>query len=104
MALGLIPSPNKVIEFLAGESRIDNFGVDVFELSASKYGIFSINFQITYRKKNENLHDLLDDVIFPFNKGRSLHGISQPRQNFDHGHRAHRRPPSLTARKMNGNS
>lgn len=36
MALGLIPSPNKVIEFLAGESRNDSFGVDVFELSVSK--------------------------------------------------------------------
>lgn len=51
----------------------------------------------------EQFH-LLEDVNIPSSNGKSLHGISQPRQNFDHGHKAHIRPPSLTARKINGNS
>lgn len=53
MALGLIPSPNRVIEFLAGESRIDNLGVDVFELSVNKNGKFSIYFKL---RKSQNLY------------------------------------------------
>lgn len=48
--------------------------------------------------------NLLDEESIPSNNGKSLHGISQPRQNFDHGHNAQKRPPSLTARNMKGNS
>lgn len=47
---------------------------------------------------------LLDEGSIPSNNGKSLHGISQPRQKLAHGHNAHTRPPSLTARKVNGNS
>lgn len=48
--------------------------------------------------------NVLDERSIPSNSGKSLHGISQPRQNFDHGHNAQKRPPSLTALSMNGNS
>lgn len=57
MALGLIPSPNRVIEFLAGESRIDNLGVDVFELLPVKeYGIFSTKEKIENDVKIVNIY------------------------------------------------
>lgn len=59
-------------------SRIDNFGVGGPEL-------FSV------RK-------------IPRSNGSSLHGISHPRQKRDHVHRAQIRPPSATARNVNGNS
>jgi hypothetical protein len=40
----------------------------------------------------------------PFSSGSSLQGISQPKQNRDHGHNAHIVAPSVTARKVNGKS
>lgn len=47
--------------------------------------------------------NLLDESI-PCSNGKSLHGISHPRQNLDQGHNAQMRPPSLTALNVNGNS
>jgi hypothetical protein len=40
----------------------------------------------------------------PFSSGSSLQGISQPKQNRDHGHNAQIVAPSVTARKVNGKS
>lgn len=63
-------------------------------------------FRLSKNIKTLNLLELFEErlpLLF-LSSGSPLHGISQPRQNLDHGHSAHMRPPSLTARNVNGNS
>lgn len=89
-------------KLFGNDSRDESFGVDVLPTLWNRY-IFYFFFKISNVSAKCYVLELFDDKL-PFSNGSSLHGISQPRQNFDHGHSAHTRPPSLTALSVNGNS
>lgn len=79
-------------------SRVDSCGVD--ELPKQNSGTVKT---ATCEMGARDSLDSADDK-YPLSNGSSLHGMRQPRQNLDHGHRAHTRPLSPTARNVNGNS